>query len=66
MEANPEREIRDMEIKLEGLEESISLLEGVVKSDILDSMQGVIDEWSSTKDCIESLRDELEVLEVAQ
>lgn len=60
---NPEREIRDMDEAIEGLESVIYSLEDVINKDILKKMNDVVDEWrGATKGCIEELAALIEIL----
>ena len=53
---NPEREIKDMDEKIEELQDVISDLEGIVNKEMIVKLQAVVYEWNSyTRDCINEL-----------
>ena len=63
MKANPEREIRDMDLLMDALQDTVTALEGVIQSEYTQSIADVLCEWLSTKECIEDMTTELEEYE---
>ena len=62
MNANPERDVRDMDRLMEIMSDALTKMEDIVSSDICGPISDVLDEWSCTKECIQELTDELEPL----
>jgi len=61
MEHNPEREIKEMDEKIDELHSVVSDLGGAVKSEFIEKIEAVIEEWTDyTKKCIEGLVEALE------
>jgi len=60
---NIPREIKDMDLAIDGLQESISLLDYCVDKKIINKLHDVFYEWNTyTKPCMEEMQNKIEEL----